>query len=116
MEKQLELILINISGNDHPGVTAALTEILARYGAVILDIGQSNIHHTLSLGILFKTDSSVSGEIMKELLFKASELEKEGKAIILRPGRAYQIESFEKDIDKIKLIYNHGYMLAKKKL
>ncbi|MBR6640156.1 MAG: phosphoserine phosphatase SerB [Muribaculaceae bacterium] len=75
MEKQLELILINISGNDHPGVTAALTEILARYGAVILDIGQSNIHHTLSLGILFKTDSSVSGEIMKELLFKASELD-----------------------------------------
>ena len=75
MEKQLELILINISGNDHPGVTAALTEILARYGAMILDIGQSNIHHTLSLGILFKTDSSVSGEIMKELLFKASELD-----------------------------------------
>lgn len=74
-EKQLELILINISGNDHPGVTAALTAILARYHAVILDIGQSNIHHTLSLGILFKTDSSVSGEIMKELLFKASELD-----------------------------------------
>ncbi len=75
MEKQLELILINISGNDHPGVTAALTEILARYNAVILDIGQSNIHHTLSLGILFKTDSGVSGDIMKELLFKASELD-----------------------------------------
>lgn len=75
MEKQLELILVNISGNDHTGVTAGLTEILARYNAVILDIGQSNIHHTLSLGILFKTDSSVSGEIMKELLFKASELD-----------------------------------------
>lgn len=74
-EKDLELILISISGNDHPGVTSALTGILARYDAGILDIGQSNIHHTLSLGILFKTDSSVSGEIMKELLFKASELD-----------------------------------------
>lgn len=74
-EKELELILISISGNDHPGVTSALTGILARYDAGILDIGQSNIHHTLSLGILFKTDSSVSGEIMKELLFKASELD-----------------------------------------
>ncbi len=73
--KQLELILINISGNDHPGLTAALTEVLARYDATILDIGQSDIHHTLSLGILFKTDSSVSGEIMKNLLFKASELD-----------------------------------------
>ncbi len=74
-EKELELILISISGNDHPGVTSALTGILARYDAGVLDIGQSNIHHTLSLGILFKTDSSVSGEIMKELLFKASELD-----------------------------------------
>lgn len=69
-----ELILINISGKDHSGVTSSLTEILARYGASILDIGQADIHHTLSLGILFKTDSSQSGNIMKELLFKASEL------------------------------------------
>ncbi len=68
-----ELILINISGHDHPGLTSALTAVLARYNAAILDIGQADIHHTLSLGILFKTDSSVSGEIMKELLFKASE-------------------------------------------
>ncbi len=71
---QLELILINISGQDHPGVTSALSEILARYDAGILDIGQADIHHTLSLGILIKTEASVSGNIMKELLFKASEL------------------------------------------
>ncbi|MBD5316727.1 MAG: phosphoserine phosphatase SerB [Bacteroides sp.] len=69
-----ELILINISGQDHPGLTSALTEVLARYDASILDIGQADIHHTLSLGILFKTDSSVSGDIMKELLFRAYEL------------------------------------------
>ncbi len=75
MEKtQLELILINISGQDHPGVTSALSEILAHYDADILDIGQADIHHTLSLGILIRTNASVSGNIMKELLFKASEL------------------------------------------
>jgi phosphoserine phosphatase len=71
---ELELILINISGQDHPGVTSALSEILAKYDAGILDIGQADIHHTLSLGILIKTESSVSGSIMKELLFKATEL------------------------------------------
>lgn len=71
---QLELILINISGQDHPGVTWALSEILAKYDAGILDIGQADIHHTLSLGILIKTTSEVSGNIMKELLFKATEL------------------------------------------
>lgn len=73
-EKHLELILINISGYDKPGVTSALTAILAKYDAAILDIGQADIHHTLSLGILFKTHSDVSGDIMKDLLFKAYEL------------------------------------------
>lgn len=70
----LELILINISGHDRPGVTSALTEILARYNAGILDIGQADIHHTLSLGILFKTSPDVSGDILKDLLMKAYEL------------------------------------------
>ena len=56
MEKDIELILINISGEDRPGLTSALTEILAKYEANILDIGQADIHHTLSLGILFKTN------------------------------------------------------------
>ena len=70
----IELILITISGQDHPGVTSALTEVLARYDASILDIGQADIHHTLSLGILFKTDNRVSGDIMKDLLFRAYEL------------------------------------------
>ena len=73
-QPHLELILVNISGYDRPGVTSALTEILANYDAAILDIGQSDIHHTLSLGLLFKTYSNVSGNIMKDLLFKASEL------------------------------------------
>lgn len=72
--ENLELILVTLAGQDHPGVTAAFTEILARYNAGILDIGQADIHHTLSLGILIKTHSDVSGDIMKELLFKASEL------------------------------------------
>lgn len=70
----IELILVNISGTDRPGVTASLSSILSRYNAQILDIGQADIHHTLSLGILFKTTSDVSGEILKDLLFKAYEL------------------------------------------
>lgn len=75
MSQKTEIILINISGEDKPGVTSALTGILSRYNATILDIGQADIHHTLSLGILFKTTDDNSGEIMKDLLFKAYELE-----------------------------------------
>ncbi|MCH5346616.1 MAG: phosphoserine phosphatase SerB [Muribaculaceae bacterium] len=74
MDGSNRLILINISGYDHPGVTSALTEILGRYDAQILDIGQADIHHTLSLGILFMTTADTAGDIMKDLLFKAYEL------------------------------------------
>ena len=74
MESKVEIIQINISGEDKPGMTSSLTEILARYDAFILDIGQANIHQSLTLGILFRTTSDKSGNIMKELLFKASEL------------------------------------------
>lgn len=72
--KNIEIIQVNISGDDKPGLTTALTDILARYDAEILDIGQANIHKSLTLGILFKTETEKSGHIMKELLFKASEL------------------------------------------
>lgn len=68
------ILLINISGEDHPGVTAQLTGVLARYDAMILDIGQADIHHTLSLGIMFMTTNALAGEIMKDLLLKAYEL------------------------------------------
>lgn len=74
MKKQDEIILISISGEDRPGVTSALTEVLGKYDATILDIGQADIHHTLSLGILFKSDEHQSGDIIKELLFKANEM------------------------------------------
>lgn len=74
MDQKKEIVLINISGEDKPGVTSSLTAILAKYGAFILDIGQADIHNTLSLGILYKTDSENSGEIMKELLMQSYEL------------------------------------------
>lgn len=69
-----ELTLIRITGIDRPGLTASITEILSKYDVTILDIGQADIHQTLSLGILFKSKETESGNIMKELLFKSSEL------------------------------------------
>lgn len=75
MTQNDEIILININGADRPGVTAALTEILAKNNAVILDIGQADIHNHLSLGILFQSTEGNSGDILKELLFKSYELD-----------------------------------------
>lgn len=69
-----EQILIRITGKDRTGLTASVMQILAAYDAQILDIGQADIHSTLSLGILIRINEDNSGQVMKELLFKATEL------------------------------------------
>ena len=69
-----EQILIRITGNDRPGLTASIMEILASKDAKILDIAQADIHSTLSLGILIRISEDDSGQVMKELLFKTTEL------------------------------------------
>lgn len=53
-------ILIHFSGVDRPGLTAALTTILAAHGASVLDIGQAVVHESLSLGILIEVPSGES--------------------------------------------------------
>jgi len=70
-----EIILINITGKDKPGLTASLTNILAQYQVIILDIGQAVIHDYLSLGILVEIPSEhASSSILKDLLFEAHKL------------------------------------------
>jgi phosphoserine phosphatase len=70
-----EIILINVTGKDKPGLTASLTGILARYKVAILDIGQAVIHDYLSLGILVEIPTAYkSSSILKDLLFEAHKL------------------------------------------
>lgn len=69
-----EIILLTISGNDKPGVTAELTEVLAKHNANILDIGQADIHNNLTLGILFQTINNNAGDTIKDLMFKGYDL------------------------------------------
>ncbi len=80
--KKMEQILIRITGKDRTGLTASVMDILARYDAQILDIGQADIHSSLSLGILIRISARSSGQVLKELLFKATEL---GVAIGFEP-------------------------------
>jgi len=76
MSSTKEIILLNISGPDKPGITTALTHVLAQYKVSILDIGQAVIHDELSLGILFEVSDGghESSDVLKELLFRAYEL------------------------------------------
>jgi phosphoserine phosphatase len=47
-----DIFLINVSGQDKPGVTRVVTEVLATFEVTVLDIGQAVIHDQLNLGIL----------------------------------------------------------------
>ena len=80
-----EIILINISGEDKPGVTSSVSSLLAKYQANILDIGQAVIHETLSLGMLveFSSGEQTSGAL-KEILFS---LEEQGQSVKFTPVR-----------------------------
>ncbi|GAA5317462.1 MAG: phosphoserine phosphatase SerB [Candidatus Pelagadaptatus aseana] len=71
-----EIVLINVSGEDKPGVTSAITAILAQYEANVLDIGQAVIHDNLTLGLLVEVPEAFeSSPVLKDVLFKAHELE-----------------------------------------
>jgi phosphoserine phosphatase len=70
-----EVILITVSGQDRPGLTAALTGVLAQYDVTVLDIGQSVIHNHLSLGLLIESPEAEGCPVFKDLLFKAHELQ-----------------------------------------
>jgi len=70
-----EVVLITISGQDRPGLTASLTDILANYDVAVLDIGQSVIHDSLALGLLIESPQDAkSCSVFKDILFKAHEL------------------------------------------
>lgn len=67
-----ELILLTLSGADKPGVTSAITGILAEYQIDILDIGQAVIHDNLSMGLLISVPQAAeSSPLLRDLLFKA---------------------------------------------
>ena len=74
METNAELIMVRITGEDRPGLTASVMGVLARYGVTILDIGQADIHNTLTLGLLIRVTEEYAGYVMKDLLFQATEL------------------------------------------
>lgn len=87
-----EVVLIKVSGEDKPGVTASITGILAQYGVNILDIGQAEIHDNLSLGILAEIPTTAeSAPVLKDVLFRSHEL---GMSVRFTPVSNEKYESW----------------------
>ena len=71
-----EIILVRVTGHDRPGITAALSAVLARHNVDVLDIGQAVIHENLSWGMLIDVPpEAYSSPVVKELVFTAHELD-----------------------------------------
>ena len=77
------MLLINVSGEDRPGITSAVTGVLAKYDVVILDVGQSVIHDHLSLGILVGLPET--GGVLEPLQAELLALDEPGLRIKFEP-------------------------------
>ena len=81
-----KIVLINISGEDQPGLMAIVTSRLSDYEAHILDVGQSVIHNELNLGILIQTSETKKRRGTDELLpILKEQMEKLGMSIRATP-------------------------------
>ena len=69
------VLRIDITGQDRAGVTHSLTQVLASFGARVLDIGQAVIHDALALGILVElTEELKSSALLTDILLQAHAL------------------------------------------
>jgi len=66
-------VLLTVTGQDGPGITNGMMEILALHDVNVLDLGQAVIRQSLSLSILFELSSSDDKSVIKDLLFAANE-------------------------------------------
>lgn len=97
-----EIVLINVSGQDKPGLTSEITEIMAQYQIRILDIGQAVIHDHLTWGILIELpDEQSSSPLLKDLLFKMHEL---GLPVRFEPVSKEEYENWVKGKGKARYI------------
>jgi phosphoserine phosphatase len=75
MNPNLKLILVNVSGPDHPGITARLMKILADKKVNIVDMGQAVTHGLLSLSFVMRfIDNETDHGVLKDLLFEAKKM------------------------------------------
>lgn len=70
-----EIVLVNVSGEDQPGLMAMLTSTLARYQVRVLDVGQAVIHDELNVGMLVQVmNADDTAQVMKDLQFETRKL------------------------------------------
>ncbi|MDA9007954.1 phosphoserine phosphatase SerB [Porticoccaceae bacterium] len=86
-----DILLINVFGEDKPGVTSAVTSLLSNFDVTILDIGQAVIHDQLNLGLLAAIPSEASSDdLMAQVQACTTELNMRVKFLPISEGRYQQ--------------------------
>ncbi len=86
-----DILLINVFGEDKPGVTSAVTSLLSNFNVTILDIGQAVIHDQLNLGLLAAIPSEASSDnLMAQVQACATQLNMRVKFLPISEGRYQQ--------------------------
>ena len=69
-------LLLTVTGRDHPGVTAALLDVLTRHGATVSDVEQVVVHGRLLLGVVIAGEGD-GAAVQAELTSTAAGLDVE---------------------------------------
>src|SRR5665647_3160100 len=64
-------LLVTVTGPDHPGVTAALMDVLAAHGSAVEDVEQVVVHGRLLLGVVIAGPGE--GDAVQRALTAAAE-------------------------------------------
>lgn len=76
MKKGKNLLMVNVSGQDRPGITATLVRVLMEHNVEVVDIEQASLQNLLGLYLLLDLSkaSDSKDSVIKDLLFEASKL------------------------------------------
>jgi phosphoserine phosphatase len=86
-----DILLINVFGEDKPGVTSAVTSLLSKFDVTILDIGQAVIHDQLNLGLLAAVPSEANlDELMSQVQSCTTDLNMRVKFLPISEQRYHQ--------------------------
>ena len=73
----MDLLMVNVSGPDRPGILAAFTKVLQNYNIEIADIQQASLQQTIGLHLLLKFEAAGHSKdsAIKDLLLEANRLD-----------------------------------------
>ena len=76
MAKNKKLLMITVSGEDRPRITATFSRVMMEHSVELVDIEQSSLQNLLGLYFLLDLSNATDSEdsVIKDLLFEASQL------------------------------------------